>query len=221
MVKNRIRLRHVYKTYQNDRHVLRDLNFEAVEDQIYFIQGQSGSGKTTLFKLLTAMLRPTSGEIFFNQWQVSNLNTGQISEYRKNIGIVFQDYKLIQNLTVLENICLPLRIQNKTNSEINKSVDEALEKLNLKSFLNEYPEHISGGQQQKTALARALVSRPKLIIADEPTGNLDQQSSREVINVLEDYAKTGSMVLVATHDLSLINLQKHQVLHLNQGQINL
>jgi cell division transport system ATP-binding protein len=220
MTKNRVKLRHVYKTYQNDRHILRDLNFEAHEDQIYFIQGQSGSGKTTLFKLLTAMLQPTSGEIVFNQWPVSQLNPGQISDYRKNIGIVFQDYKLIQDLTVFENICLPLKIQKKTNSEISKSVDMVLEKLDLKDFLNEYPEHISGGQQQKTALARALIGNPKLIIADEPTGNLDQQSSRVVIQVLEDYVRTGSMVLVATHDLGLINLQKHQVLHLNQGQIN-
>lgn len=215
-----IKLRHVYKTYQNDRHILRDLNFEANEDQIYFIQGQSGSGKTTLFKLLTAMLQPTSGEIQFNNWPVSKLNPRQISDYRKNIGIVFQDYKLIQDLTVFENICLPLKIQKKTTSEINKAIDTILEKINLKDFLSEYPEHISGGQQQKTALARALIGNPKLIIADEPTGNLDQQSSRMVVQVLEDYVRTGSMVLVATHDLSLINLQKHRVLHLDQGQIN-
>ncbi len=219
-----LKLRHVYKTYQNDRHVLRDLNFEANESGLYFIKGESGSGKTTLFKLLTAMTKPTSGEIFFNSVSISNLNAEKISEYRKNVGIIFQDYKLISSLTIAENIALPLKIQKLSATEIQKKLNALTEKLNLKDFINEYPDYISGGQQQKAAVARALIGNPELIIADEPTGNLDAQNSSGLIQILADYAEAhsvkGATVFIATHDESVLQKNNRRTLTLQNGQLN-
>lgn len=214
-----LQLRHIYKTYENDRHVLRDLNFEISEQGLYFIKGESGSGKTTLFRLLTAMSKPTNGEIKFKNWVISKLNSSEISEFRKNIGIVFQDYKLIPDLTVFENIALPLKIQKISKSEIATKVSALSEQLKLNEFINEYPEHISGGQQQKSALARALINNPDLIIADEPTGNLDPQNSLETIRILSDYAKKGALVLVATHDQQILNLNPDKILVLEAGKL--
>jgi len=213
-----LKLRHVYKTYQNDRHVLRDLNFETTTSGLYLIAGESGSGKTTLFKLLTAISQPTSGEIFFKNCNISKLNATEISDYRKNIGIIFQDYKLIPDLSIYENIILPLKIQKKSKAEILQQINNIAEKLELNDFLNEYPEHLSGGQQQKAALARALIHRPDLIIADEPTGNLDPQNSAEVFRILSDCAHQGATVLVATHDQSILNKTSEKILNLHKGQ---
>lgn len=216
-----LKLRHVYKTYANDRHVLRDLNFETTTSGLYFIAGESGSGKTTLFKLLTAISQPTSGEIFFKNFNISKLNRKEVSDYRKNIGIVFQDYKLMPDLSIYENIILPLKIQKKNRTEISQKINHISEKLGLNDFLNEYPEHISGGQQQKAALARALIHNPELIIADEPTGNLDSQNSREVIQILSDFANQGATVFIATHDQSILSKTSEKILTLHKGQLSL
>lgn len=212
-------MRHVYKTYTSDRHVLRDLNFETEKSGLYLIKGESGSGKTTLFKLLTAMSKPTNGEIKFKNWMISSLTPNQIAEFRKSVGIVFQDFKLIPDITIFENIALPLVIQKKPTAEIKKSVLDIAERLNLTEYLNDYPEHISGGQQQKSAVARALITNPELIIADEPTGNLDPQNSSETLQILSSYAKKGALILVATHDQNLLSQYSNQVLTLNQGQL--
>lgn len=214
-----LQMRHVYKTYTSDRHVLRDLNFETEHSGLYLIKGESGSGKTTLFKLLTAMSKPTNGEIKFKKWTISALNANQIAAFRRTVGIVFQDFKLIPDLTIYDNIALPLKIQNKSNSEIEKCVMEISETLNLRDYLADFPEHISGGQQQKSAVARALITNPELIIADEPTGNLDPQNSSETLSILSTYALKGATVLVATHDQNILNQFSNQVLTLDQGQL--
>lgn len=214
-----LQMRHVYKTYTSDRHVLRDLNFETGKSGLYLIKGESGSGKTTLFKLLTAMSKPTNGEIKFKNWMISSLTPNQIAEFRKSVGIVFQDFKLIPDITIFENIALPLVIQKKSTAEIKKSVLDIAERFNLAEYLNDYPEHISGGQQQKSAVARALITNPELIIADEPTGNLDPQNSSETLQILSSYAKKGALILVATHDQNLLSQYSNQVLTLNQGQL--
>ncbi len=214
-----LRIRHVYKTYQNDRHILRDLNFEISESGLYYITGNSGSGKTTLFKLITAIAKPTSGEIFFKNQNISTLLPEGVSNFRKKIGILFQDYKLIPDMNIYENIALPLKIQKNSTSEISKKMDQMTERLGLRSFMNEYPEHISGGQQQKSALARALVHNPSLIIADEPTGNLDPQNSADVVQILADCASAGALVLIATHDQTIIQKTSAKIFKLVNGQI--
>ncbi len=214
-----LRIRHVYKTYQNDRHILRDLNFEISESGLYYITGNSGSGKTTLFKLITAIAKPTSGEIFFKNQNISTLLPEGVSNFRKKIGILFQDYKLIPDINIYENIALPLKIQKNSASEISKKMDQMTEQLGLRSFMNEYPEHISGGQQQKSALARAIVHNPSLIIADEPTGNLDPQNSADVVQILADCASAGALVLIATHDQTIIQKTSAKIFKLLNGQI--
>lgn len=213
-------MRHVYKTYTSDRHILRDLNFETEKSGLYLIKGESGSGKTTLFKLLTAMSKPTNGEIKFKNWMISSLTPNEIAEFRKSVGIVFQDFKLIPDITIFENIALPLVIQKKSTSEIKKRVLDIAERLRLTEYLNDYPEHISGGQQQKSAVARALITNPDLIIADEPTGNLDPQNSSETLQILSSYAEKGALILVATHDQNLLSQYSNQVLTLHKGQLN-
>lgn len=214
-----LQMRHVYKTYTSDRHVLRDLSFETDHSGLYLIKGESGSGKTTLFKLLTAMSKPTNGEIKFKKWTISSLNANQIAAFRRTVGIVFQDFKLIPDMTIYDNIALPLKIQKKSSSEIEKSVMEISETLNLRDYLTDFPEHISGGQQQKSAVARALITNPELIIADEPTGNLDPHNSSETLSILSSYALKGATVLVATHDQNILNQFSTQVLTLDQGQL--
>jgi cell division transport system ATP-binding protein len=216
-----LQLRHVYKTYTSDRHVLRDLNFETEKSGLYLIKGESGSGKTTLFRLLTGMSKPTNGEIKFKNWMISSLSHSQLAEFRKAVGIIFQDFKLIPDMSIFENIALPLVIQKKSKTEIEKLVQAMAEKLNLQNFLNDYPEHISGGQQQKSAVARALITNPELIIADEPTGNLDAFNSSETIKILASYAEKGAIVLVATHDQTLLSQFSNQVLTLESGQLKL
>ena len=215
-----LQMRHVYKTYTSDRHILRDLNFETEKSGLYLIKGESGSGKTTLFKLLTAMSKPTNGEIKFKNWMISSLTPNEIAEFRKSVGIVFQDFKLIPDITIFENIALPLVIQKKSTSEIKKRVLDIAERLRLTEYLNDYPEHISGGQQQKSAVARALITNPDLIIADEPTGNLDPQNSSETLQILSSYAEKGALILVATHDQNLLSQYSNQVLTLHKGQLN-
>jgi cell division transport system ATP-binding protein len=214
-----LQMRHIYKTYQNDRHVLRDLSFETSTSGLYLIKGESGSGKTTLFRLLTAMAKPTNGEITFKNWKVSQLSFNQIAKFRQNVGIIFQDYKLILNQTIYENIALPLKIRKYSTAQITQKIDAIIDQLNLNEYINEYPEHLSGGQQQKSALARALVGRPELIIADEPTGNLDAKNSLEMMRILSDYANQGAIVLVATHDQQILEQYSERVYSLENGQL--
>ncbi len=214
-----LQLRHVYKTYTSDRHVLRDLNYETEKSGLYLIKGESGSGKTTLFRLLTGISKPSNGEIKFKNWIISSLTPRQLAEFRKAVGIIFQDFKLIPDMSIFENIALPLVIQKKSKTEIEKRVHAIAEKLNLQDFLNDYPEYISGGQQQKSAVARALITNPELIIADEPTGNLDAMNSSETLKILASYAEKGAIVLVATHDQSLLSQFSNQVLTLESGQL--
>jgi cell division transport system ATP-binding protein len=216
-----LRLRHIYKIYHSDRPILRDLNFEISNPGLYFMTGESGSGKTTLFKLLTAISKPTSGEIFFKDQNISKLSAQAVSDYRKKIGIIFQDYKLIPDLNIYDNISLPLKIQSLSRSEIAHRMDAMSELFDLRHFMNEYPEHISGGQQQKSAVARALIHQPDLIIADEPTGNLDSKNSAQVIDTLSEFSKKGALVLIATHDQSILQKTTEMIFTLNMGQISI
>ena len=215
-----IRLRHLYKTYHTDYHVLSGVNFEFDKQGLYLIQGQSGSGKTTLFKLVTKSIRPSSGEIFFNEQNINDLSLNEIADYRKKIGIVFQDFKLIPELNLFENIALPLRIKKEKTKNIAAIVQEYAEKLKIQNLLQEYPEHISGGQQQKAAVARALVSAPQIIIADEPTGNLDKENSSEIFDIFLDKASAGTLVIIATHDENLLAKKNTNILRLAKGKLS-
>lgn len=215
-----ISLSHVYKTYYADRHALRDLSFTVQKGEFVFLTGASGAGKSTLFKLLTAQEKVTSGRIKVKDYDLNELTTRDVAAYRAELGIVFQDYKLIKTQSVFENIGLPLRIQNFTNKETHLCVLEISEKLGLEDYLYELPIHLSGGEQQRISVARALIRNPQVLIADEPTGNLDKENGALIMSLFKESASKGTTVFVATHDENILSQQNHaRVLSLDKGQL--
>ena len=199
-----INLNHVYKTYQAERHILRDVNLTLNTPNIHMISGLSGAGKTTLFKLLIGQEKPTSGEIEILGRKINGLSANEFALYRREIGIVFQDYKLMKDETVFENLALPLRILNSSNQEIENKINSMAEVIGLGAYLREYPQNLSGGEQQRIAIGRSLIHEPKVIFADEPTGNLDPETSQHIFNLFQIAKSKGSIVLIVTHDATLI-----------------
>ena len=216
-----VQLKHIYKTYHSDKHVLRDLNFEPQKSQFYVVSGPSGSGKTTLFKILSLLSTPTSGEIYIKGKNIKAYSYGDQAKYRQGVGIIFQDYKLIEDINLYENMVLPLRIQKKSDKEIHQKALYYSEVLGLKDILEEFPQFVSGGQQQRVAVARALINDPSLILADEPTGNLDTANTQIILNLLQQKSRSGASVVLATHDENIIKSQLGTSLRLAEGQLQL
>jgi len=200
-----VKLRHVYKTYSSDNHIFRNVNFEIEKGKFVFITGASGVGKTTFFKMLIGSESITSGEIIVNGTSLSNKKNIGMSSFRKTIGIVFQDFKLLPNNTIFENVGLPLYYCGYRDIEIEARVNNLLEKLGVADLRNKFPETLSGGEKQRVAIARALVHKPSILIADEPTGNLDEKMSDIILEALKETNQSGTTVVVATHELSLIS----------------
>lgn len=199
-----INLNHVYKTYQAERHILRDINLSLTAPDIHMISGLSGAGKTTLFKLFIGQEKPTSGEIEILGKKINGLTSNEFALYRQQIGIVFQDYKLMKDETVFENLALPLKILNTPTSTIGKKIAALADSIGLGAYLDEYPQHLSGGEQQRIAIGRALIHDPKIIFADEPTGNLDPETSQRIFTLFQHAKNNGALVLIVTHDEGLI-----------------
>ncbi len=214
-----VELRHVYKTYASDRHSLRDVSFKINQGEFVFLVGPSGAGKTSLFKLISAYEKITSGEIMVLGHNINTLKPGQIPFLRRKIGFVLQNYKLLKNKTVYENVALPLIILGTDVSAQEKKVNLLLEQLGLLSVKDQYPDYLSGGEQQRVAIGRALIHEPEIVIADEPTGNLDPELSASIMRLFSDFSKTGSTFLIATHDYRLIEQKRGRVLKLEQGQL--
>jgi cell division transport system ATP-binding protein len=199
--------------------VLRNVSFELEKGEIAFLTGHSGAGKSTLFKLIAMMERGNRGQITFSDYNLSRVKSGQIPFIRRKMGLIFQDYKLLNDRTVFDNVGLPLVIMGFSHSEISKRVRAALDKVGLLGKERKLPLTLSGGEQQRVGIARAIVNKPLMILADEPTGNLDPELSAEIMYLFEQFQQVGVTVLIASHDISLISKLNHRVLKLDHGHL--
>lgn len=214
-----IKFKNVEKTYKNGVNAVYDMNLDIKKGEFVFVIGASGSGKSTLIKMLYREERPTKGEIFVGGVNVAKVKNSKVYKLRRKIGIVFQDYKLLPKLTVYENVAFALEIYGLPTSEVKRKVLKALDLVGLKQRTKSYPNQLSGGEQQRVAIARAIVNSPKLLICDEPTGNLDPDTSLEVMKVIEKINDLGTTVVMATHDREMVNKMKKRVVLLDKGKL--
>ena len=214
-----IKFRNVEKTYKNGVNAVYDMNLDIKKGEFVFVIGASGSGKSTLIKMLYREERPTNGEIYVGGINVAKVKNSKVYKLRRKIGIVFQDYKLLPKLTVYENAAFALEIYGLPTNGVKRKVLKALDLVGLKSKTKSYPNQLSGGEQQRVAIARAIVNSPKLLICDEPTGNLDPDTSLEVMKVIEKINDLGTTVVMATHDREMVNKMKKRVVLLDNGKL--
>lgn len=210
---------HVYKRYPDAGEALTDVCFKIERGEMVFLTGRSGAGKSTLLKLIAMMEHATRGKIMLDDQNISTVSERRIPFIRRNLGIIFQDYKLLYDRTVFDNVALPLIVSGVNHQEIPRKVRAALDKVSLLGKEMKYPQALSGGEQQRVGIARAIVNKPKLIIADEPTGNLDPELSAEVMHMFEEFKQVGVTVLIATHDIELITRMGYRVLKLDKGHL--
>ena len=214
-----IKFKDVEKTYKNGVNAVYDMNLTIKKGEFVFVIGASGSGKSTLIKMLYREEKPTKGEIYVGGVNVAKVKNSKVYKLRRKIGIVFQDYKLLPKLTVYENVAFALEIYGLPSSEIRRKVLKALDLVGLKSRAKSYPNELSGGEQQRVAIARAIVNSPKLLICDEPTGNLDPDTSMGIMKVLDDINKMGTTIVMTTHNRDIVNKMKKRVIVINEGKI--
>lgn len=214
-----IKFKNVEKTYKNGVNAVYDMNLDIKKGEFVFIIGASGSGKSTLIKMLYREEKPTSGEIYVGGVNVAKVKNSKVYKLRRKIGIVFQDYKLLPKLTVYENVAFALEIYGLPTDEVKRKVLKALDLVGLKSRTKSYPDQLSGGEQQRVAIARAIVNSPKLLICDEPTGNLDPDTSLEVMKVIEKINDLGTTIVMATHDREMVDKMKKRVILLDNGKL--
>jgi len=214
-----VELRNVTKIYPNGTVALRDVNLHIEKGEFVFLVGPSGSGKSTIVKLLLKEEDPTEGEVFVNGYELATLSRKEIPYLRRGLGVVFQDFRLLPNKTAYENVAFALQITEALPKEIRRQVPMALALVGLSRKANMYPHQLSGGEQQRVALARALVNSPSLLIADEPTGNLDPETSWEIIKLLSEINQRGTTVIVTTHEQTIVDEMRKRVVAINKGII--
>lgn len=215
-----IRIKDVTKQYKNGVTAIYDLNLKVKKGDFVFVIGGSGSGKSTLIKMLYREEKPTRGEIIVGGLNVAKLRNRKVYKLRRKLGIVFQDYRLLPKSTVYENVAFALEVIGAKNEEIQVKTLKALELVGLKGKIRNYPDQLSGGEQQRVAIARAIVNDPKLLLCDEPTGNLDPVMSMEIMKVLEDINTTlGTTIIMATHDKEIVNQMKKRVIVMKDGRL--
>ena len=207
------------KIYGREDYALRDLTLRVEKGEFAFLTGPSGAGKSTLLRLLLMQERPTSGSVVVGDRDLSTLSPAEIQDYRRNIGFVFQDFKLIASKTIFENVAFVLRVLGQPVEQQRRRTYQVLKWVGLQHRHNAYPLELSGGEQQRVAVARALVNEPHIVLADEPTGNLDPDLSLEIMDLFRDINASGTTVLVATHDRELIQLVGRRVIQLEQGRL--
>jgi cell division transport system ATP-binding protein len=214
-----IQLHNVFMSYQRDAAALSGVTLKIAKGEFIFLSGVSGAGKSTLLKLLYGALPPTRGQVVIDGVNVTKLTPKQLPFLRRKMGVVFQDFKLLPTRTVLENVALTLEVLGWAKRDINKRVYHVLKQVGIEHKINSTPLRLSGGEQQRVAMARALVNEPKIILADEPTGNLDDESREKVLSILREANIRGSTVVVATHDKRLMENCHHRLVVLDKGHI--
>ena len=214
-----IKIRDVEKVYKTGVTAVYGLNLDIKKGDFAFIIGQSGSGKSTLIKMLYREEKPTRGEIIIGGVNVGKLRNRKVYKLRRKLGIVFQDFKLLPRLTVFENVAFALEMYGLPKDEIRQKTLKAIELVGLKEKVKNYPHELSGGEQQRVSIARAIVNSPKLLICDEPTGNLDPDTSLEIMKVLEVINNLGTTIIVVTHDRDIVNQMKKRVILLDKGRL--
>ncbi len=214
-----IQLHNVFMSYQRDATALNGVTLQIPKGDFVFLTGMSGAGKSTLLRLLYVALKPTRGQVVVDGQNITRLAPAQIPYLRRNIGVVFQDFKLLPNRTVLENVAITLEVLGWGKKEIGKKAYHILKQVGLEHKVNATPLRLSGGEQQRVALARALVNDPKILLADEPTGNLDEENKAQILNFFKEANIRGTTVVVATHDRRLIENSHKRVILLDKGHI--
>ena len=214
-----IRLIDVYKEYENGTKALKGVNLRIDDGEFVFLVGPSGSGKSTLIKLITAEIAPSDGRVMVNGFNLNSISPRQVPHMRRTLGVIFQDFRLIEKKTVYENLAFAMRAVGASNRELRRRIPYVLQLVGLDQKGDRYPGEISGGEQQRVAIARALVNNPSMIIADEPTGNLDPQRSLEIMMLLERINELGTTVLVVTHEKNLVNRFTKRVVVIENGRI--
>ena len=214
-----IKLEHVSKSYSAGIPALNDVNLEIEDGEFVFIVGSSGSGKSTLIKLLLKELEPTEGSIMVNGKHLRKIRRRHIPKYRRHIGCVFQDFRLLKDRNVYENIAFAQKVIGEPTKHIKKKVPSMLSMVGLAAKYKSYPKELSGGEQQRVAIARALVNEPSILLADEPTGNLDSHNAWDIMKLLEEINERGTTVIVVTHNLDIVKVMKKRVITIQKGVV--
>ena len=214
-----IQFNNVVKSYQQGNNALAGVSMQIEDGEFCFLTGPSGSGKSTIIKLITGELKPTSGTIHVNGYSLERIRRREIPYLRRTVGVVFQDYRLIEKMTVYENVAFAMRVVGAREKEIRERVPYVLELVGLSNKMNRHPTEMSGGEQQRLAMARALVNNPSTIIADEPTGNLDPERSMEIMSLLQEINNLGTTMLVVTHDLHLVHTFGKRNICIDEGLV--
>jgi cell division transport system ATP-binding protein len=214
-----IRLSHVHKSYPNGMLALKDVSFQIGKGEFVFLTGHSGAGKSTIMKLLFAEQRPTSGEVRVSGYDVTSLRADEVPRLRRRLGVVFQDFRLLEDRTAAENIAFALEVTGARTDTIAARVARVLTQVGLHAKSRAYPRELSGGEQQRVAIARALVNDPAILVADEPTGNLDERATRGVFQLLRDINAGGTVVVMATHDLDLVRQADYRTIEMRDGGV--
>ncbi len=214
-----IEFKNICKTYNNNVVALKDVNIDIEKGDFVFLVGPSGAGKSTFIKMLLKEIEPTKGKILVDNMNLGDLKKNEIPYYRRKIGMVFQDFRLIPTLNVYENVAFAMRVVEATPREIRKRVPLVLAMVGLGDKHKMFPNELSGGEQQRVSLARAIVNNPSLLIADEPTGNLDPDTAKEIMEIISDINKSGTTVLMATHAKEIVDVMKKRVIAIEKGII--
>ncbi|MBU9845312.1 cell division ATP-binding protein FtsE [Rahnella ecdela] len=215
-----IRFEQVSKAYLGGRQALQGVNFHIQQAEMAFLTGHSGAGKSTLLKLICGIERPSAGHILFGGHDISRLKSSEVPFLRRQIGMIFQDHHLLMDRTVYDNVAMPLIISGASTEDIRRRVSAALDKVGLLDKAKNLPIQLSGGEQQRVGIARAVVNKPAVLLADEPTGNLDGELSEGILRLFEEFNRVGVTVLMATHDVGLIARRNYRTLTLSQGRMS-